>query len=400
MLVVIDAVGIRGHGGAAVLCELLHWLPRRRPDWRWHVFLLDRNLREFDDPSVVDTVTIEFTARGNSGIGRLWWVYNILPARLKELGADLVFSMANIGSSRPCRPQVVFCHQLNALSEVGNKDISCGSSFRLNFQRYWVLKGVMSSEAVIVQTDAMKQSLAALLPDVAERVKVIPSGYRISQGDSAIRDEKRRLIDEVAGVKLIYVSHPGEYKNHELLIRAILRIAEKMPSVKLMLTIDPVNATDPSCRELVRMLVERILKEVKKVGADNYMVWLGVLTSDEVAYALSKSDLLVFPSLSESFGLPLAEAMAAGCPIAAADLPYAHDVAVDAAAYFDPRDPDSLADCVVSLFKESESLEVLASKGMARSTMFSYENIAESIARVLEMAHSTATRQSCFGESE
>ncbi|MGO8823332.1 MAG: hypothetical protein ACLQO6_19190, partial [Desulfomonilaceae bacterium] len=70
MLVAIDAVGIRGHGAAAVLCELLQWLPKVRPEWRWHVFMFERPLREFDDPIVVNSVTIEQTHHGDGGLGR------------------------------------------------------------------------------------------------------------------------------------------------------------------------------------------------------------------------------------------------------------------------------------------------------------------------------------------
>jgi hypothetical protein len=63
MLVAIDAVGIRGHGGASVLTELLHWLPIVRPAWKWQVFLFDRDLREFDDPAVEGNVSFEHTGR-------------------------------------------------------------------------------------------------------------------------------------------------------------------------------------------------------------------------------------------------------------------------------------------------------------------------------------------------
>lgn len=382
MLVVIDGVGIRGQGGAAVLCELLHWLPKARPSWRWHVFLLPRDLREFDDPPVAGTVAIEHATYGDSGMGRLLWVHGILPARLRDLGADLVFSMANIGSSRPRVPQVVFCHQLNALSDTANRKNSWPMRLRMRLLRPWILRGAMSSEAVIVQTETMKQGLTAFLPDLAERVRVIPSGYRTSPGNPKIRDEKRRLIDGIEGVKLVYVSHPHEHKNHEALLRAIPLIAADIPSVKLLLTVEPPNRTDPR----YSMLADRVRREAARAGVDQRIAWLGTLTPDEVSYALAKSDLMVFPSLAESFGLPLAEAMAAGCPIAAADLPYAHDVAGDAAAYFDPHDPRSLADCVVSLWRDGKSRAFISSRGVERSRLFSYEIISEAMATVLDDA--------------
>lgn len=114
MKIAIDAVGIRGHGGAAVLCELMLWLPIVRPEWEWHVFIFNRNLREFDDPAVSDKVTFKHTDSGNKGISRLLWVNYILPKRLEEIKADVLFSFANMAPSRPRIPQVVYCHQAYA----------------------------------------------------------------------------------------------------------------------------------------------------------------------------------------------------------------------------------------------------------------------------------------------
>src|ERR1043165_6961026 len=109
VLVALDAIGIREGGGAAVLAELLHWLPRVRPDWHWHVFLFDRHLRQFDDPPVGPNVVLESTRHGHSGAGRLLWVNWLLPRRLRRLRANLLFSFANLGSSRPPVAQVVYC---------------------------------------------------------------------------------------------------------------------------------------------------------------------------------------------------------------------------------------------------------------------------------------------------
>lgn len=71
---------------------------------------------------------------------------------------------------------------------------------------------------------------------------------------------------------------------------------------------------------------------------------LGRLTRAEVFTALSGSTL-VFPSLLETYGLPLLEARTIGAPVLAADLPYAREVldGYQAARYFDPLDPASLA---------------------------------------------------------
>ena len=76
--------------------------------------------------------------------------------------------------------------------------------------------------------------------------------------------------------------------------------------------------------------------------------------------------MFVFPSLVESFGHPLVEAMAAGLPIAASDIPVHREVCGDAAIYFDPFDPNELADRIESLKTSGRLRERLAQMGIRR----------------------------------
>ena len=54
----------------------------------------------------------------------------------------------------------------------------------------------------------------------------------------------------------------------------------------------------------------------------------------------------MFPSLYEGFGQPVLEALACAWPVACSDLPPLREVAGDDAVYFDPRDPESIADAI------------------------------------------------------
>jgi glycosyltransferase involved in cell wall biosynthesis len=379
MLIVIDAVGIRGHGGAAVLSELLHWLPRVRPDWRWHVFLFARSLREFDDPPPNPNVVYEYTHRGDKGIGRLRWVYSHLPRRLLHLGANAVLSFANVGAPRPPIPQIIFCHRLTALVDADLNGFPLLQRARLGFMRSCILRGARHSRAVIVQTDSMRRRFIELEPALASRVYVIPSGFRTPASIPNVRAELKSRIAATSRPRLIYVSHPSEHKNHDILIHALANIRHAIPSAQLLLTIDE----QPNNKRY-----QGFVKNIQKIAVQNRTsentTFLGVLTPDEVSYALSESDLMVFPSLAESFGLPLAESMAAGCPIAASDLPYAHDVAGPAAVYFDPNDARSISDCVLSVLRNPESLSRLRGLGQERCRRFEYQSIANSFVGLLQ----------------
>ncbi len=382
MRVAVDAVGIRGHGGAAVLGELLRWLPAVRPDWEWHVFLLDRRLREFDTPTVPEKVTLEETGMGNGGLGRLSWVNRRLPVRLKEIGADILFSFANIAPARSGLPQVVFCHQPNAFFPEGTPAKVIFRRLRMRFMRSHILRGARASRGMIVQTEAMRERIIALEPSLDGRIRVIPSGYRTPSGNPNIRAEKKALIDGADRPRLIYVSHPSEHKNHPALVRAMPYILKTMPSASLLLTLEKQR---PGHRRYNSFVVD-IQREAENLGVSQRLVWLGILNPDEVAYALWASNLTVFPSLAESFGLGLAESMAAGCPVAAADRSYAHDVCGAAAVYFDPRDSADIAKNVLSVLREQATSERLRLLGTERKDRFSYERIAGEMALVFEMA--------------
>jgi glycosyltransferase involved in cell wall biosynthesis len=97
---------------------------------------------------------------------------------------------------------------------------------------------------------------------------------------------------------------------------------------------------------------------------------------------------MVFPSLSESFGLGLVEAMEVGCPIAASDLPYARDVAQDAAAYFNPKNPKSIAEVLINLLQDKTKVTLIKESALKRKGLYCYESIANRMADIFYVSGS------------
>jgi glycosyltransferase involved in cell wall biosynthesis len=77
--------------------------------------------------------------------------------------------------------------------------------------------------------------------------------------------------------------------------------------------------------------------------------------------------MLVMPSLVETVGLPMLEAMSLGLPVLAADRPYAHDICQDAAWFFDPLSSADFAAKSARLLLDPSLRNDLAVKGRARS---------------------------------
>ncbi len=93
---------------------------------------------------------------------------------------------------------------------------------------------------------------------------------------------------------------------------------------------------------------------------------LGTVPDDELSALYRQAACFVLPSLYEGFGLPALEAMANDCPVLAAHAASLPEVCGDAALYFDPHDPSSLAAQLSRLATEPPLRHELAAAGKAR----------------------------------
>ena len=132
----------------------------------------------------------------------------------------------------------------------------------------------------------------------------------------------------------VYVSSGVSHKNHIRLIEAFIGAANKTDKeIKLHLTLGKA--------ELSKVLYPNNLK----------IQFHGTLSTDKVNELYNFCEFAIFPSLVESFGLPLIEATNHGCKVLASDLPYVHEV-VEPSLAFDPYSVKSISNTIVNALEE------------------------------------------------
>ncbi len=119
----------------------------------------------------------------------------------------------------------------------------------------------------------------------------------------------------------------------------------------------------------------RLREAIARSGTLPLLVARG--SADRLADAHRHAAALVLPSLHEGFGLPVLEAMHAGTPVLAADIPALHEVCADAARYCDPRDVGLIATGLTELATVGPLREELRRRGLARAARFSWRRCAE-----------------------
>jgi glycosyltransferase involved in cell wall biosynthesis len=113
---------------------------------------------------------------------------------------------------------------------------------------------------------------------------------------------------------------------------------------------------------------------------------LGYVPDDDLRAIFRRASAFAFPSLGEGFGLPVLEAMKAGVPVLASDIPVLREVGGDAALYADPLDVEALSAGLQTLLGDERGRARLAHLGAERAAAFSWQRTARETLAAVERA--------------
>ncbi len=131
----------------------------------------------------------------------------------------------------------------------------------------------------------------------------------------------------------------------------------------------------------------------EQLGIADRVRWLGYVANADLPVLLTGARCLVFPSLYEGFGLPVVEAMAAGCPVICSDTTSLPETAAGAALLVDPLAPTAIADAITRLLTDETERARLRELGLARAAKLSWTRSAEVLAGVYTDVMSATARR-------
>lgn len=152
-----------------------------------------------------------------------------------------------------------------------------------------------------------------------------------------------------------------------------------------------VRAAVPDCPPLVITgagLADRLDEMLRAANLTDSVIVAGLIAHEDMPAVYSMARALVFPSFYESFGIPIVEAMACGCPTITSNRGACREVAADAALLVDPNDTEQIADAMIRILQEPTLACELEQRGLTRASDFSWAKSAEQLLTVLcEAAH-------------
>lgn len=184
-----------------------------------------------------------------------------------------------------------------------------------------------------------------------------------------VRAKARRVL----GLPTRYILHVGVRRPHKNQTTLVKALAHMDQDIHLVL----VGSVDPKFHDPVPGLVQQL-------GLEARVLQLRSVPEGWLPAVLQEAEVFVFPSLVEGFGLPLVEAMAAGTPTVASDVPAVAEVARGAALLVPPDDPAAWAAAVQRVVEEPELQDALRRAGKEVASSYRWSSAAKALVSLLK----------------
>lgn len=327
--IVISAVSLAEGGGLTIISSVLEYLDSSEYSKEFRIYGLVHSKDLF--PKFKNIELIEFPTVSFSWLKRIKFEYVECLKISKDLDTHLWLSLHDVTPNTVAECRAVYCHNASPFyQQRWTKFLK--SPLRFLYTKYYkelYRINIKKNDFVIVQQQWMRDEFVKLFTLSPKKVIVsLPMGkYEVTPNKIAVKKDTEQPFT------YFYPAFPREFKNFEVICDAALILAKLTHKpFRIVLTLDGTE------NEYSKEIVERF-------QSIDQIEFVGLLCKEEVEKNYQRADCLLFPSLLESWGLPISEFKVYNKPILGANLPYAYETVGDyqKVRYFDPRNPEELA---------------------------------------------------------
>ncbi len=377
MKVLINAISIETGGGLAVLIRLLSAMSNEETGAIWYVAADSKILSQL--PKSDKIVGVPYSWVKKSPLHHFYWYKVELPRLLRKVNADICFSQTNfLPRSKLSCPTLLLVQHAGYFSERFHQlflywNRKYINTFIWKQKNKWIRQSINDATIVTVQTNALATIISNELKIQKEKIVVIPHGPGILK--NFVSQPKPFPTDDV--IRIGYITKLGVQKNFDVAIKAVSLLRDKGLRVKLVLTLDE---RDFSMSRMLAHIQSQILQYEVADMIENH----GEVSSiDEIKKLYDSLHLFIFPSLCESFGFTLVEAMTMGLPVVIADTESNCEVAGVAGESVPAENAEILADKIYQIINNKALYISASEKSIGRSQDFSWDKTGKDMIKIM-----------------
>lgn len=298
-----------------------------------------------------------------------------LPFLAIKLKADIVISLLNFGPVFCTKPHINFQRNSLYFCNYYLDSITGPEKLATKLRSALLFLTMKYAKTIVTPSSSMLEQIKKRFPSLKHRHFItLPHGFKIENGER--NSELQKILVEDSRFKILYPTHPAPHKGFEVLFEALRKLKTINSNFVLYSTIDFKDWPK---------VVGKYEAQIKKLGIGDNVIFTGRIPQNEMSVFYKNCDLMVYPSLCESFGFSMVEAMGYGLPIVAADTSINKEICEDAAIYYSALDANDAEEKILSCFEKAVR-ENLINKAKIRMNSYdwSWERETKELLKIVE----------------
>lgn len=347
------------HGMDFVILETLRELQKRKDGNKYYVIVApgeDQCLKESENFSIIELKCPSYPL----------WEQIALPQVVHRLKVDILHCTSNTAPLWCSVPLVLTLHDIIYLEPRKHHSLSFYQELGWYYRKLIVPRILNKCKRIITvshfECDRIRKTLQ--LPD--KQVTTIYNGYNVHF--EPLKSLDNNIIHKYVQQDgfIFFLGNTDPKKNAVNTLKAY-SLYLTMSTVKRPLLIADLK------EEYIDIILqqENITEIKKKLRFPGYIANIDLVTLYNAAFAF------LYPSLRESFGIPILEAMACGTPIITSSTSAMPEVAGEKAILINPQQPQEIANAVIRLENDSNFYKQQQKYGLERASHFSWRKTAE-----------------------
>ena len=238
-----------------------------------------------------------------------------------------------------------------------------------HFYRRWIVpKIVPKAQYILTVSEYEKVQIHQSLSVKYSNIKTIYNAYnqqfRLIEDSAALNQiqEKYNLPNKF----ILFLGNQAPKKNMKRVLEAYAKYLDSETD-GIALVLAESSAKD----------VMKLLSEIKRPDIFKSIVLTGYVPHSDLPSIYNLATLFLYPSLRESFGIPIIEAMACGTPVITSNTSAMPEVAADAAMLVNPTKSEEIANAIKKILSNDNFYKHLKYNGLGRAMAFSWTATAE-----------------------
>lgn len=299
------------------------------------------------------------------------WEQKTLPKAAEKYGCDILHCTSNTAPIKCSIPLIVTLHDIIYLESISlfKKGGTWYQKFGNMYRRYIVPRVVEKSKKIITVSHFEKNRIRDFFgfPETDQKLVAVYNG--VGEHFKPITDpeilENVKTKYKLPDRYIFFLGNTDPKKNTKGVLKAFS---------------DYLKSTDDAIKLVMldyeEKALDALLAEIGDKSLREHIHLTGYVVNTDLPAIYSLANLFLYPSLRESFGIPMLEAMKCGAPVITSNTSSMPEVAGDGAMFIDPFNPEEITLAMQRMLTDEKIRQQYIEKGFKQSEKFSWKQMA------------------------